>query len=711
MGILKVLKDAANRQMRIGTQAAFYPRGLAYPLEEFTTGKIRFGRKIGFPFPIIAPDNRFQLDEDAIFGVSQIEIDRIPDWIDFNSFISIGERELHRVIDVVDTTLVLSTPLLADHLEGQFIYHYSNPIEVEGAFLAGQDTIVVDSQWLLVRGDVIAISPKADQIIEGFIDVEVQSFREYVVEDLVFVSLIDGIYQYQLVLDKTIHRDLADEEEIQLRAYPAYQSKILGIPTSTNPQRRISGPFLIDWMSGPFVDNLRVEEIQTIQRYTKARTPIGVPIVIEKNHQILQSPIRADQFLFWDKVEGDINYNDFLGNFICKLNEDGDWWLKYTAVPNIEVPSTNPGGTISTPLPSAFSDNESFILDDSEDAIRFEYKVTSGYVATAESAASGSITVAGPPPFPADNDSFTLDDGFGNVVTFEYERTASFALSAVNNYPINIISSSNVTDIVIATANAINAVSFLKISASNASPNVSLTHDVVSQRGNQPIVLDANLTGLGWSSVGMSGGTNDVETIDISSSTTALEVAQLTAAAVNRQRLKIIADFPTSFPAFRLRNSIPGTAGNIPIVETVSDLGFVVTGMSGGSGGTSWHFQMTPDQNCLVRVRLYPNDFQDYNLTANVAGTIVVALNPTDDPIERIDLIINGSAGGEVLMTDWNINGNRVGAIQHEYVARVQGEHNYSSTTLMVKQLFQSLDDLKLKLDTDDRLDAGLLVL
>lgn len=711
MGILKRIKDVANRQMAQGSQAAFYPRGLSLPIDVFTTGKIRFGRKIGFPFPIVAPDNRFTLDEDAIFGITQIEIDRDADWIDVDSFISVGERELHRVVDVVDTTIILSTPLLADHLEGQFVFHHSNPIEAEGAYLAGQEVIVVDSRWFIVRGDIIAISPTDDQIIEGFIDTEVQSFREYRVEDLVFVSLIGGIYQFQLTLDKPIHRDLDDAEEIQLRAYPAYQSKILGIPTSTNPQRRVSGPFLIDWMSGPFVTDLNVEETQTIQRYTKARTPIGVPLIIEKNHQILQSPIRADQFLFWDKVEGGVNYNDFLGRFIAVLDEDGGWWLKHTPAPPISVPATNAGGTISTPAASAFLDNEAFILDDSEDAIRFEYKVTVGYVATVEAAATGSITVTTPPPFPADNDFFTLDDGFGNVVTFEFERTGSFSLSDTDNYPVDITASANVTDVVIAMVNAINAVTFLKITAVNASPTVTLTHQVVSQRGNQPVVLDTTLTGLGWTATGMGGGTDDVETIDISGVTTALAVAQLTAAAINRQRLKIIADFPTAFASFRIRNSIPGTAGNIPIVETVLDPGFVVTGMSGGSGGARWHFEMTPDQDCLVRVRLFPNDFQDFSLTSGVAATIVVDLAPTDQAVERIDLVINGTGTGEVLMGDWNINGIRVGAFQHEYVARVQGEHNYASTTLMVKQLFQSLDDLKLKKDINHRYDAGLLKL
>lgn len=708
MGILDRIKDVTNRQLQQGVQGKFFPRGLSTPLDVFTDGKVRFGRKIGFPLGIIVPDNRFQLVIGAVRGVDVIEIDRDPTWLETGGYITIGERELHQVEDVNENEegnflISVTTPLLADHLEDSFVYHYGNPIEVEGAYARGQDIIVIDSPWFVVRGDVLGVSTSVDQVL---------SFREYMINDLVFVSLVNGIYQYQVTLDKPLHRNLVDAEEIQLRAYPAYKSKILSVPTQVGPRRQILGPFLIDWMSGPFFTETVADETQTLQRYTKSRTFIGPPLDIEKNHLILHVPIRADQFLFWDKVEGDINYDNGIKKFLMLPDTNGLWRLKYTCVPTIDVPFTYAQGTITTVDPGLLANNEGFLLDDSIDAIRFEYQTDGAYIATPEAAAIGSITVTAPPPFPADNDSFTLDDGFGNVVTFEYQRTAGYVQSGPTVRPIDIQTAVNVTDIVIATVNAINAVTFLGITATNSTPTIDLVNDVISQRGNQPIVLDANLLGLGWVAAGMAGGTDEVETIDISGATTALDVAQLTSAAISRQRLQIRAEFPSAFAGFRLNSEIPGTAGNVPIVEFVSDPGYVVTGMGGGSGGTTWNFEITPDQDALLRVRLYPNDWQDYNLTSGVTDTIVVALNPTDQPIERIDLLIKGTAvggGGEIQMGDWNITGIRVGALQHDYVARVIGERNYGSSTILAKQVFQSLEDVRLVLDVNHRLDGGYL--
>jgi len=706
MGILKRIKDVTNRQLVKGTQVQFYPRGLSVPLDVFTDGKIRFGRKVNFPLGIVVPDNRFQIKVDGIRGVNAIEIDRDPEWIESGGYITIGERELHEVDDVVEGegtfVLALNEDLLADHLEDTYVYHYSNPITVEGAYARGQDVIVIDSPWFIVRGDVIAIATSTVQVL---------SFREYTVTDLVYVSLINGIYQYQVTLDKPIHRSLMDGEVIQLRAYPAYKSRILSVPSQVGPRRQIVGPFLVDWMSGIFITKTVAEETQTLQRYTKSRTPIGPPLAIEKNHLILHVPIRADQFLFWDIVEGSVNYDNDIERFLMLPTDAGDWWLKYTCVPQIDVPFTYPGGVITTVEKALLINNEGFILDDSIDALRFEYQVTGAYVATPEAAATGTITLAAPPPFPVDNDYFTLDNGFGTSMTFEYKRTGSFTVSADANQVIDIQSAVNVTDIVIATVNAINAVSFLGILAVNASPSITLTNSVISQRGNQAIVLGPGLLGIGWLSVGMAGGTDEVETIDISGVTTDVEVAQLTSAAISRQRIKIRAEFPGTFPSFRLTSEIPGTAGNIPIVEFVANAGFIVQGMAGGSGGTKWNFQIKPDVDCLFRVRLYPNDFQDYNLLSGVTTTIVVDLAPDAEPIERIDLIVKTAGGGEIQMGNWNINGIRVGALQHDLVMRVIGEHNYGASTILAKQAFQSLDDLRLIKDINHRLDGGLLKL
>ena len=700
MGIIKTLSSIVNKQLYEGVQGTIIPRGLAYPLDVYTKGTIRFGRKVGFVLPILVPDNRFTLYEDAVYQVDRIVVDREMQWIIPGGFISIGERELHRVDDVVDDTIILTSRLLADHPEGQYVYHYSNPIDVEGAYSKGQTIINIDSaSWWIVRGDVLAISTNPALSL---------AFNEFVIEDLSLTGISPtGVYQYQVTLDKPIQRDLVDGEEIQLRAYCAYKSTILNVPTHGSPVRKIVGPFLLDWASAPFANDVTFGETQTIQQYTPNRNPIGPPLKIEKNTLMLNVPIRSDQFMFWDKVDGSINYDNGEHRFVIIPNSSGSWRLKYTCVPEIEVPSYFATGSISVVDPSKLNNNEQVVIGDSIDQKIFEFQIDGTYVPTPESVATGSITIG---DSPSDNEWFYLDDGFGHTFFFEYERTGAY-VPTTGYVTVDVTASALITDVVIATLESINDILSLYISASNSSPNVDLTHSKISTRDNQTIQLHPQLVIDGWSTTSMTGGTDEVITIDLTTKTFALEVAQLLVAAINTSGLETKADFPTTFPAFWVRALIAGSAPNILITETVVDPGFIVTGMAGGGGGAQWNFDLEPQQDGLFRIRLYPNDWQDYNLTSGIAKTIVVTLQPTDQPVERIDMLFSGKTADEVWMTDWSISGPRIGAIQYDYVMRVIGEHNFGSSSLWAKQLFQSLDDVKLQLDIGDAYDHGHLKL
>jgi hypothetical protein len=608
------------------------------------------------------------------------------------------------VEDVVEETIILTTRLLAPHDEGQYVYHYSNPIEVEGAYAKGQTVINVDTPWWLLRGDVIAISTDRDLTV---------SFTEFMIEELSLTSFSNGIYQYQIFLDGPIQRDLEDEEVIQLRSYCGYRSSILNVPTHGSAIRRIYGPFLLDWASAPFVNNLTFGETMTVQQYTINRAPIGPPLPIEKNTTMLNIPIRADQFLFWDRVKGLINYDNGANRFMLLPDEDGEWRLKYTAIPNIEVPAYYARGSIAVVAPSQINNNEQVILDDSEDRKIFEFQVDGAYVPTPEFAATGTITVG---DIPDDNEWFSLNDGFGNEYFFEFFRTGAY-VPTPGYVTVDIQVSALLTDVVIACVESINSIGPLLINAVNASPNVGLTNERISERGNQNIGLHPQLVIDGWATTNMFGGTDEVITIDLSAATLALETARLLAAGINRAELRTEADFPTAFPAFFVNALIPGSAPNIPIVDTVVDTGFVTTGMSGGGGGAQWNFDLEPQGNQagLFRIRLYPNDWQDYTLLPGTPQTIVVRLEPTDEPVERIDLLFAGDDPAayeeEIWMTDWNIRGARVGAIQYDYVMRVFGEHNFGSTGLWAKQLFQSLEDVRLQYDIGQSYDHGYLKL
>ena len=695
---LRTVEDVVTRQMYTGAQMHIVPRGLIYPLDFGALGKIRFGKKVGNLLPILTPDNTYELVQDAIYLTDSLVVNQTPTWIDVGGYVYVAERELHQVDDVVNDTIYLNGKLLADHVIGQKIYHFSNPIKVEGSYDPGQDVIVVDSPYFMVRGDVVAV-PKATVGV----DVTITTFVEYRVINLLEVSIVNGIYQYQITLDKRLVHDLDDETIIQLKANMAYQSKILNVPSTGGFQRRVSGPFVLDWVSAPLLNKLELDETQTVYLYTTARAQIEDPRIVEKNDVILREPIRADQFLFWDKVDGGISYDNGLKRFVMLPNKNGEWRIKHKCVPRLNPPSKTATGVIVTVDPSLLYNNEGFTLDDSEDVIIFEYEVNGAYVPTPSSAATGSITVGS---MPTNNQWIKLDDGFGTSLQFEFKVNSSFSHTP-GFYTLDVSSAVVLTDVAILIQEFVNNLTGFQITALAAGTLISFTHKHISVRGNQLIILDGTL--IGWLSVGMGGGTDAVKTIDITAATTDIEVAQLTSAAISAMQLHIKADWPVLVPSMLLTTDIEGTAANIPITKNVSAPGFSVSGMSGGYGGMQWNVTLKPTTDALFRIRFYPNDWTSYNLTGGIENNISVFIDANDDPVEMIDMLIATDPESEVLMKEWALTGPRVGAIKYEYVARHFGAYDFVSTTLLLKQMFQSIDDVASVHDAGFALDSGFV--
>jgi len=715
MGIVRVTEDAMRRQMYEGIQAHLVPRGVSIPIDLFGLGEIRYGKKASFVLPLYVGDNRFRLEESAIFGTDRITLNREPEWIVAGSYVYINKNELHEVTDVIDEVLVLGSTLLADHVANQPVYHYSNPIKVEGAYSRGVDLINVDTAEYIVRGDVIAISSRPDITL---------AFKEYTVEDYRLTSDTGGIKQYQVRLDRGIHRDLDDEEIIQIRAYMAYKSRVLNIPTGESFIRQIYGPFLVDWKSVPFLNGVTIDETQYIQKYDSARSPIGAPINTLKNLVVLDLPIKANQFLFWDRVDGNVNYDKGLDRFLALLNDDGEWRMKHTCVPNIEIPFTYAAGSIVTPAKTELFNNEYFRIDDSQKAVRFEYQVNSGYVPTPSAEASGFIQVGAAVASINNNDWFKLNDGLGTEITFEFKVDSATFTPTSGRVVIDISAAVFPVDVAVPMVTAINNVGSLKITASRSTFTVNLQNNEITQRGNQVFELGPNLyTACGWLASDpaglpaglppfeMTGGTDAVETIDIQSTTTAEEVALLTSTAILRSNLLVESELPGIFNSFRLYSTLQGVEGNIPITYSIGSPNFMVTGMSGGSGGIRWNFSVKPlDQDIMVRIRFYPNDWlPEYYLTAGTETTITAELFSTDDPVERIDFLIRGEDGtsSEVQIGDWNNSTPKIAGIYHEYVARVLGDHNFAATGLWIKPILPSLHDVETRLGVDAAFNDG----
>lgn len=697
--LLRTLKDSANRTPYQGVQLHFVPRGLIYPIDFGGLGQIRFGQKEGSNLPLIRADNLFNLDEDAIYNTDQLILNLNPTWMEPGGFVLVGQKESHEIDDINENIIYLTTPLLSDYVAGQEVIHYSNPIQVEGNYQAGSLVINVDSPYFMVRGDVIAV-PKNNRNL--FI-----SFDEYQVVDLTLVSFLNDIYQYQITLDRILTNDLIENQVIQLRAYPSYKSQVRPIPSIPGFVRRIAGPFLIDWVSAPLREKLTVEETQTVYFYNVNRSLLEDPRVVEKNYVVLNNPILAEQFLFWQKVIGSINYRNDLQQFVMISNEEGHWRLKYECVPRIQTPTKNATGFIQCVPPSELVNNDNFVLDDTDLVTIFEYMVNAGYVPTPSSVATGYIDINA---LPIDNQWVTLDDGYGGEVPLEFKRTDLY-IKTPGKQTVDVRSAVIATDVAILLREFLESITGLNLIPTVAGNRLNLTHTKVSTKGNQLITFDPTLAAIpyNWAFSGMSGGTNKVVTIDVSSFTTDLEVAKTTSAAITAENLKIRASYPSIIPVVELTSLVPGPTANIPITTTVSSPNWLVSGMSGGTGGFKWNTTLTPDVNSLFRIRFYPNDWQDFNLTGGVANNIVIEIKATDEPVEIIDMLLKTDPETKCYMDQWSLSGPRVAAIAYDYIARVVGNYNFASTTLMIKTLWQSLDDVRAVHDSGFVLDNGYM--
>jgi hypothetical protein len=247
----------------------------------------------------------------------------------------------------------------------------------------------------------------------------------------------------------------------------------------------------------------------------------------------------------------------------------------------------------------------------------------SASVPTAVAATGTIVTVPGADL--VDGDTFTIGDGAGGTVTFEFSSGAAVTFG---HSRIGFTSSDSPAQVKNSVITAVNGASLAVTASSAGFAVVSLVNDTADSTGNVPItetVSDPGFTVLGMSG---GGGTDDgtaaatavgtiftvrgaylvdgdtftigdgaggMATFEFSSRTVTLghvrvgftssdsaaQVKSSVITAVNGASLAVTASSAGS-AAVSLVNDTAGPAGNVPITETVSDPAFTVLGMAGG---------------------------------------------------------------------------------------------------------------------------------
>lgn len=317
------LFQLVNSKLPSYNSAFINSRGISLPLDIFLSGTVRFARKLGDKFPIWVPHNSTELSSSSSVLDNTLKFTEVLPWIVVGSRLRIDNRFVVQVDDIFDDelTVILTENLITNVSSGAAVELYANPLEVVGTFPSPVTTFVVKSPYKIYIGDSI-----------------VYELFEFSVLSAVFVStLIDGRYQYQLTIgDGGILDTITDgsTSSIYLRAYPAYESPKMVIPTIPNANSEI-GPFLFDRISGTFYTDLDVEEIDLIQTYDQSGNLLHT-YDAEKNFFLYQLPISADSFLFWDKLRGSLTWQKEIKSFKAISDKDGKFHLKYKCVPVIE---------------------------------------------------------------------------------------------------------------------------------------------------------------------------------------------------------------------------------------------------------------------------------------------------------------------------------------------------------------------------------------
>lgn len=320
--IIRRIEDLSNQLAKDYTNIHLIPRGTPQFIDQNLRGRVRFGKRQGNFLPVLAADNSSFVAVGVVSPSRKLSVTRvIPGFEVLGALLSIGPgRELIKISDINSTVgeITTETELIASHAEGTTIHLYGVPLEVIGNWNAEVTTIQVRSTENVFIGDQIAIDTT-----KGLVNSTVST---RVIDATFLGTAIDGRFNYEIVLEEGISRSLLNDEDIVLRAQPGYQSN--------STRLKVNGPFVVDYISGPFFEDTDIEEFLNIQLLNALGSPLpgySRPVSVGKNFAIPNVTIQASSMLFWDVVRGSVQFRD--GKFIAITDSTGRFALSQFLVP------------------------------------------------------------------------------------------------------------------------------------------------------------------------------------------------------------------------------------------------------------------------------------------------------------------------------------------------------------------------------------------
>jgi len=255
----------------------------------------------------------------------------LPDWVSSDVIISLGpHKELNVIEDIVDTTLILRTPLQKNYTDQDQLLLHAFPLLVSFPSVSGSISIQVKSHYKLANGDVFAYLHDASLL---------QSLTEIRVSSAVYLGTTPDPFftnLYSITLEKPVEKALETNEMVYHRMFPAYFSSAIRVPNALLTSDPI-GPFLLDILSGRLLEGKTFRETLALRTLDRTGTYItgnsGTYLTIDKNHVIIDRPLSAHYPMFWEVAEGSMRLTP--SRCVFKTNDLGQFVVGLRCIPKI----------------------------------------------------------------------------------------------------------------------------------------------------------------------------------------------------------------------------------------------------------------------------------------------------------------------------------------------------------------------------------------
>ena len=300
-------------------------RGLPIYADALLTGTSRFSRKTG-SIGLINPDVEIFLNQILQVNQNQLVVNRVNQWFTVGSYVSVGSLEKFQITAIADDgiTFSLNAKVKVAQPLNTSVALYSVPSIAVAPFAQNSKIIQIRSKFPLMIGDKLAFL----SLVNLFREIEITNVKDLGMTANPFP------YTFELTLTDGIPYALTTDQEVQMRAFPAYFTPIIKVPKSPVSSREL-GPFLVDFYGGRINNGPSPEVFFTAQFYDVFSNKIfsNDPISISQNFPIFSRSMAGDTILFWDLMTGTMKLEN--GNAVAVFDDIGNFGVTYDLQPRI----------------------------------------------------------------------------------------------------------------------------------------------------------------------------------------------------------------------------------------------------------------------------------------------------------------------------------------------------------------------------------------